>query len=213
MESIDSQAKLELGQRATADSPSLLPQRQTDDDDDESASFKRFQLDQPTSVLYTPRAGASSQSNSSDKARPNHLPACSSSNAKLAPKRAASAMSSKRTSKSANSRTGTYIAAPEQSLLDAGPSTSQLPLVPARFQPMMSGQGGAKRTMEDAELEGEDDEEEEEEGVKGKNANKRNATSTGRRKISIQYIDDKSKRHVSFTKRKSGLMKKVRCSS
>lgn len=45
---------------------------------------------------------------------------------------------------------------------------------------------------------------------KRKWSNKRNATSTGRRKISIQYIGDKSKRHVSFTKRKAGLMKKVR---
>ncbi|KPV71989.1 uncharacterized protein RHOBADRAFT_735, partial [Rhodotorula graminis WP1] len=30
-----------------------------------------------------------------------------------------------------------------------------------------------------------------------------------RRKISIQFIEDKPRRHVTFTKRKSGLMKKA----
>lgn len=75
----------------------------------------------------------------------------------------------------------------------------------------MSNPSG-KRNLAEADLGGEeDDEEEEEEGGGGerKYSKKRNATSTGRRKIEIQYIDDKSKRHVSFTKRKAGLMKKV----
>lgn len=40
--------------------------------------------------------------------------------------------------------------------------------------------------------------------------NKRNAQSVGRRKIHIEFIEDKPRRHVTFTKRKSGLMKKVR---
>lgn len=40
--------------------------------------------------------------------------------------------------------------------------------------------------------------------------NKRNTQSVGRRKIKIDYIQDKARRHVTFTKRKSGLMKKVR---
>lgn len=31
----------------------------------------------------------------------------------------------------------------------------------------------------------------------------------GRRKILIQYIDDKSRRHITFSKRKAGIMKKV----
>jgi hypothetical protein len=39
--------------------------------------------------------------------------------------------------------------------------------------------------------------------------NKRNTQSVGRRKIKIDYIQDKARRHVTFTKRKSGLMKKV----
>lgn len=33
--------------------------------------------------------------------------------------------------------------------------------------------------------------------------------SAGRRKIKIEYIQDKSKRHITFSKRKAGLMKKV----
>ncbi|SCV73148.1 BQ2448_7073 [Microbotryum intermedium] len=68
----------------------------------------------------------------------------------------------------------------------------------------------------DGDGEGDDDDDGEDEGArprkrkrKRRYANKRNATSTGRRKIDIEYIDDKAKRHVSFTKRKQGLMKKA----
>ena len=32
----------------------------------------------------------------------------------------------------------------------------------------------------------------------------------GRRKINIEYIEDKSRRQITFSKRKAGLMKKVR---
>lgn len=32
----------------------------------------------------------------------------------------------------------------------------------------------------------------------------------GRRKIQIAYIEDKSRRHITFSKRKAGIMKKVR---
>ena len=31
----------------------------------------------------------------------------------------------------------------------------------------------------------------------------------GRRKINIEFIDDKSRRHITFSKRKAGIMKKV----
>jgi hypothetical protein len=33
---------------------------------------------------------------------------------------------------------------------------------------------------------------------------------SGRRKIKIEYINDKSRRHITFSKRKAGIMKKVR---
>ncbi|GAA5943054.1 uncharacterized protein JCM15063_006286 [Sporobolomyces koalae] len=42
-----------------------------------------------------------------------------------------------------------------------------------------------------------------------KNLNKRNSGSVGRRKISMSYIEEKARRTVTFTKRKSGLMKKA----
>jgi len=35
----------------------------------------------------------------------------------------------------------------------------------------------------------------------------------GRRKIDIEYIKDKSRRHITFSKRKAGIMKKVICYS
>jgi len=54
----------------------------------------------------------------------------------------------------------------------------------------------------DAVDSGGDDEEEEEGRVKDKKA--------GRRKIKIEFIQDKSRRHITFSKRKAGIMKKVR---
>lgn len=42
-------------------------------------------------------------------------------------------------------------------------------------------------------------------GGRGPNGEKR----SGRRKIKIEYIDDKSRRHITFSKRKAGIMKKV----
>lgn len=45
-----------------------------------------------------------------------------------------------------------------------------------------------------------------EDGAGGKKKEKK-----GRRKIKIEFIDDKSRRHITFSKRKAGIMKKVRC--
>jgi len=56
----------------------------------------------------------------------------------------------------------------------------------------------------DAVDSGGDDEEEEEGRQKDKKA--------GRRKIKIEFIQDKSRRHITFSKRKAGIMKKVRSS-
>lgn len=36
---------------------------------------------------------------------------------------------------------------------------------------------------------------------------------SGRRKIKIEYIEDKSRRHITFSKRKAGIMKKVPCAA
>ncbi|GAA5891655.1 hypothetical protein JCM8208_007359 [Rhodotorula glutinis] len=70
---------------------------------------------------------------------------------------------------------------------------------------------------DDGEGDGDDDDEGEGEPGTAKGAgatttkhpNKRNTQSVGRRKITIQFIEDKPRRHVTFTKRKSGLMKKA----
>ena len=48
----------------------------------------------------------------------------------------------------------------------------------------------------------EDYEESEEDSARGEKR-------AGRRKIRIEYIDDKSRRHITFSKRKAGIMKKV----
>lgn len=37
----------------------------------------------------------------------------------------------------------------------------------------------------------------------------RSVRRSGRRKIKIEYIDDKSRRHITFSKRKAGIMKKA----
>ncbi|CEQ42776.1 SPOSA6832_04626 [Sporobolomyces salmonicolor] len=122
--------------------------------------------------------------------------------------------------------------APEQSRLAPPPHASAgKPVAAPRFQVMT---GRSKRDAdvaglgEDAEgddaEEGDDDDDDDEDDDGGggdgkgkgkakarkvKHPNKRNSGSVGRRKISIEYIEDKPRRHVTFTKRKSGLMKKA----
>lgn len=39
--------------------------------------------------------------------------------------------------------------------------------------------------------------------------NEKPARRSGRRKIKIEYIEDKNRRHITFSKRKAGIMKKV----
>jgi hypothetical protein len=53
---------------------------------------------------------------------------------------------------------------------------------------------------------GDDDEgDDDDEGGPKKPADKK----SGRRKIKIEFINDKSRRHITFSKRKAGIMKKV----
>lgn len=54
-------------------------------------------------------------------------------------------------------------------------------------------------------LEGLDDDSDDDDGTALRPSEKR----SGRRKIKIEYIDDKSRRHITFSKRKAGIMKKV----
>lgn len=52
---------------------------------------------------------------------------------------------------------------------------------------------------------GQDTEEDDDDSNSTPKAGKR----SGRRKIKIEYIEDKSRRHITFSKRKAGIMKKV----
>ncbi|CAG8617298.1 9184_t:CDS:2 [Ambispora gerdemannii] len=82
---------------------------------------------------------------------------------------------------------------------------SNISTTPQRKQSNASGVGPgdlaeqvssrAKRELEDDESEGDEDEKPEK--------------RAGRRKIKIEYIDDKSRRHITFSKRKAGIMKKA----
>jgi len=58
---------------------------------------------------------------------------------------------------------------------------------------------GAKRELEDDDELDSDNEE----------ATPKSEKRAGRRKIKIEYIDDKSRRHITFSKRKAGIMKKA----
>lgn len=61
-----------------------------------------------------------------------------------------------------------------------------------------------KQVHGDGDGDDDDDDDDDEDAPKsGKRA--------GRRKIKIEYIEDKSRRHITFSKRKSGIMKKVIC--
>jgi hypothetical protein len=65
------------------------------------------------------------------------------------------------------------------------------------------------------QLEGESEEEDEEEVVGGdkdkvKTKIKKKQGGSGRRRIDIKFIENKSRRQVTFSRRKRGLMKKVR---
>ena len=64
----------------------------------------------------------------------------------------------------------------------------------------VSAAAAAAAAAEDVGSGGEEEDDEDEEGEQKK---------PGRRKISIQFIEDKSKRHITFSKRKAGVIKKV----
>jgi hypothetical protein len=61
-------------------------------------------------------------------------------------------------------------------------------------------------------LEGLEDDESDDEDGGGESSGhpgRGNEKRSGRRKIKIEYIGDKSRRHITFSKRKAGIMKKV----
>lgn len=59
-------------------------------------------------------------------------------------------------------------------------------------------------------LEGlDDDDSEDDEGLGETGSSRGHEKRSGRRKIKIEYIEEKSRRHITFSKRKAGIMKKV----
>ncbi|KAF9123454.1 transcription factor of the MADS box [Mortierella sp. 14UC] len=102
---------------------------------------------------------------------------------------------------------------PSQALNTATTSTSSKPINPVPVP--MSKPNTNQNTTEDPfkqvqgdELEdGEDDDDDEDGGATTKRP--ANAKRAGRRKIKIEYIQEKSRRHITFSKRKSGIMKKA----
>lgn len=50
---------------------------------------------------------------------------------------------------------------------------------------------------------------EDEENDSGDDSDAKPTRRSGRRKIKIEYIEDKNRRHITFSKRKAGIMKKV----
>ncbi|KAJ1827785.1 transcription factor of the MADS box, partial [Coemansia sp. RSA 2599] len=84
----------------------------------------------------------------------------------------------------------------------------QQPLPVARFSTTSESRNqtpAAKRTREDEESDGNESENNSRGAGESSTAEKR----AGRRKIKIEYIEDKSRRHITFSKRKAGIMKKA----
>ncbi|KAI8139478.1 hypothetical protein BJV82DRAFT_492879, partial [Fennellomyces sp. T-0311] len=50
---------------------------------------------------------------------------------------------------------------------------------------------------------------EDDEGSVDDSDNEKPSRRSGRRKIKIEYIEDKNRRHITFSKRKAGIMKKA----
>ncbi|KAI9103824.1 SRF-type transcription factor (DNA-binding and dimerization domain)-domain-containing protein [Phlyctochytrium arcticum] len=73
--------------------------------------------------------------------------------------------------------------------------------------PQHDGHIPLKRSASDAALPDDQDEHHDDDG--SDEDGKTEKRQQGRRKIKIEYIDDKSRRHITFSKRKAGIMKKA----
>jgi SRF-type transcription factor (DNA-binding and dimerisation domain) len=77
---------------------------------------------------------------------------------------------------------------------------------PPQIGQNVSPQGGRRMTIDERIQKHEDlglDEDDSDDG------DSKPEKRTGRRKIKIEFIEDKSRRHITFSKRKAGIMKKV----
>lgn len=80
------------------------------------------------------------------------------------------------------------------------------PSIPTHNAPSMPNSGTDSIVFDNVQAE---DDDEDDEGHKKTPAKNKHA---GRRKIKIEYITDKTRRHITFSKRKAGIMKKVMAS-
>lgn len=90
-------------------------------------------------------------------------------------------------------------------------TTNTTPVVPAMNMPtgntQMPNMGTMPLSMEQPSQQ--EDFGEEDSGDEAQTGAKGPAKRAGRRKINIEFIKDKSRRHITFSKRKAGIMKKV----
>ncbi|KAL1936073.1 hypothetical protein VTP01DRAFT_207 [Rhizomucor pusillus] len=77
------------------------------------------------------------------------------------------------------------------------------PSIPTHNAPSMPNSGTDSIVFDNVQAE---DDDEDDEGHKKTPAKNKHA---GRRKIKIEYITDKTRRHITFSKRKAGIMKKA----
>jgi pheromone receptor transcription factor len=88
------------------------------------------------------------------------------------------------------------------------PSLAAPPINPADAD-MGQNSNGNKRSRGPREDDDELDDDEDEEGSKKERTPSNRISLTVGRKIEIAFIKDKSRRHITFSKRKAGIMKKV----
>lgn len=81
---------------------------------------------------------------------------------------------------------------------------------PSDFQEAGSGEKRSREDLQQHDDDDDDDDDEDEDVVAtGANAVPPKKKQGRRQKIEIKLIDEKSRRHITFSKRKAGIMKKV----
>jgi len=83
--------------------------------------------------------------------------------------------------------------------------TEEEPVVPQEAPALAPSAPGAMAVMEAPAAGGDDDDDDDDQAAAAPRGEKR----AGRRKINIEFIEDKSRRHITFSKRKAGIMKKA----
>ena len=102
------------------------------------------------------------------------------------------------------------LAAVAESKLLAAPDPGAAPSAPAAPQYAAgASSSGVEILPYNPEAGDEEEDDDEEEGGAGGEPPRKKRGGHGRRKIEIEYIDDKIRRHITFSKRKAGISKKA----